>query len=214
MEPLFFGEPGSGYQLGPWSRGHEFAFRHHDVGSFRARGWDRDDRLFHRHRFVTDFRFFQFAYPYDWYPEYDYGYPHDYSYYDYSPVFGNGYSSNLVMLVQSKLARRGYYDGPINGLIDSGSRRAIREFQTAEGLPITGQIDESFLRALGAGEFSTPPEDTSKIVPSPTPSTPAHDSPPVALWVKGKEGQQVLSPFTGGIVDVSGFPPGSEARCP
>jgi hypothetical protein len=81
-------------------------------------------------------------------------------------------------------------------------------------LPITGQIDESFLRALGAGEFSTPPEDTSKIVPSPTPSTPAHDSLPVALWVKGKEGQQVLSPFTGGIVDVSGFPPGSEARCP
>jgi hypothetical protein len=36
----------------------------------------------------------------------------------------------------------------------------------------------------------------------------------VASWVKGKEGQQVLSPFTGGIVDVTGFPSGSEARCP
>jgi hypothetical protein len=30
--------------------------------------------------------------------------PHDYSYYDYSPVFCNEYSSNLVVLVQSKLA--------------------------------------------------------------------------------------------------------------
>ena len=99
--PLFFGEPGSGYLLGPWSRGHAVPFWHHDVGRFRARGLGRDDRLFHRHRFVTDFRFFHFAYPYDWYPDYDYGYPHDYSYYDYSPVFGNGYSSNLVMLVQS-----------------------------------------------------------------------------------------------------------------
>ena len=99
-------------------------------------------------------------------------------------------------------------------MIGSGSRRAIREFQTAEGLPITGQIDESLVRALIAGELSAPPEDTSVTLPSPTPSAPAHDSPPVALWVKGKEGQQVLSPFTGRIVDVSGFPPGSEARCP
>ena len=54
MEPPFFGEPGSGYPLGPWSRGHEFAFWHHDVGRFRVRGLGRDDRLFHRQRFVTD----------------------------------------------------------------------------------------------------------------------------------------------------------------
>jgi len=119
------------------------------------------------------------------------------------------------MVVQAELAGRGYYRGPINGVIGSGSRRAIREFQAAEGLPITGRIDESLIRALRTGELTAPPEDTSiKPLPSPTPSAPAHDSPPVALWVKGKEGQQVRSPFTGGIVDVSGFPSGSEARCP
>jgi hypothetical protein len=50
--------------------------------------------------------------------------------------------------------------------------------------------------------------------PSASPAAPKQESPPVALWVKGKEGQQVLSPFTGAVVDVSGFPPGSEARCP
>ena len=75
MEPPFFGEPGSGYPLGPWSRGHEFAFWHHDVGRFRARGLGRDGRLFHRHRFVTDFRFFHFAYPYDWCPDYNFETP-------------------------------------------------------------------------------------------------------------------------------------------
>ena len=97
------------------------------------------------------------------------------------------------MVVQAELARRGYYRGPINGVIGSGSRRAIREFQAAEGLPITGRIDESLIRALRTGELSAPPEDTSITpLPSPTPSAPEHDSPPVALWVKGKEGQQVL----------------------
>jgi hypothetical protein len=59
MEPPFFGEPGSGHLLGPWSRSHQFAFRHHDDGRFSARGFGRDDRLLRRHRFVTDFRFFQ-----------------------------------------------------------------------------------------------------------------------------------------------------------
>src|SRR5260221_1175992 len=215
-EPHVSGEPGFGHVFDHWGRGHDFAFRHDDDSRFRGRGFDRDDRFF------TDFRFFRFGYPYDWYPEhYYYGcpnyydYPYDYSYSDYGPAYDDWYSRNLAMVVQAELARRGYYRGPINGVIGSGSRRAIREFQAAEGLSITGRIDESLIRALRTGELSAPPEDTSmKPLPSPTPSAPEYDSPPVALWVKGKEGQQVVSPFTGGIVDVSGFPPGSEVRCP
>jgi Putative peptidoglycan binding domain len=215
-EPHFYGESGFDHLFDPWGRGHDFALRHDDGGRFRGRGFDRNDRFFHRHRFFTDFRFFGFGYPSDWYPEhYYYGYPHNYPYYDFGPVYDDPYSSDLAMAVQAELAGRGYYRGPINGVIGSGSRRAIREFQAAEGLPITGRIDESLIRALRTGELSAPPEDTSITpLPSPTPSPPQHDSPPVALWVKGKEGQQVLSPFTGGIVDVTGFPSGSEARCP
>jgi hypothetical protein len=45
------------------SRGHDFAFGHHDDSRFPGRGFDRDDRFFHRHRFFADFRFFGFAYP-------------------------------------------------------------------------------------------------------------------------------------------------------
>src|SRR5260370_35259564 len=107
------------------------------------------------------------------------------------------------MVVQAGLAGRGSYRRLVNGVIGSGSRRAIREFQAAEGLPITGRIDESLIRALRTGELSAPPEDTSiKPLPSPTPSAPEHDSPPVALWAKGKQGQQVLCPFTGEMVAV------------
>ena len=53
-EPHFYGEPGFGHLFDPWGRGHDFAFRHDDGGRFRGRGFDRNDRFFHRHRFFTD----------------------------------------------------------------------------------------------------------------------------------------------------------------
>jgi Putative peptidoglycan binding domain len=198
MEPHFPGEPGFN---GPWGR-------------FRGHNFDRNP-------FFPDFRFF--GYPYGAYPERYFGYPYPYyhgspyddSYYDFEPNYRDRYQSNLAVLVQTELARRGYYRGLINGVIGPVSQMAIREFQADEGLPITGRIDERLLRALGTGELSAAPPDTSVTpLPSPAPSAPEQGSPPVAAWVKGKEGQQVLSPFTGGVVDVSGFPPGSEARCP
>jgi localization factor PodJL len=50
--------------------------------------------------------------------------------------------------VQSKLAQRGYYQGAIDGVIGSDSRQAIRAFQAAQGLPVTGAIDIKLLNAL------------------------------------------------------------------
>src|SRR5260370_9095260 len=70
-ESHFSGEPGFGHLFDPWSRGHDFAFRHNDDGRFRGRGFDRNDRFFHRHRFFTDFTF-RFGYPYDWQPWHSY----------------------------------------------------------------------------------------------------------------------------------------------
>jgi peptidoglycan hydrolase-like protein with peptidoglycan-binding domain len=68
--------------------------------------------------------------------------------YDYAPVYDYRFWQDLAMKVQSELARRGYYRGPIDGVIGSGSRQAIRGFQEAEGLPVTGLIDPNVLRAL------------------------------------------------------------------
>ena len=68
--------------------------------------------------------------------------PHEYANYDYR------FWQDLAMKVQSELARRGYYRGPIGGVIGSGSRQAIRALREKEALPVTGLIDPNVLRAL------------------------------------------------------------------
>jgi hypothetical protein len=117
----------------------------------------RDHRFFHRHRhFFFGFDLVAFGFPYWWYA--DYGYPYyDYPYYDYpdeyasydvAPEYDERFWQDLAKRVQSELTRRGYYHGEINGVIDSDSRQAIRAFQKAEDLPVTGLIDPRVLRAL------------------------------------------------------------------
>jgi peptidoglycan hydrolase-like protein with peptidoglycan-binding domain len=57
----------------------------------------------------------------------------------------------VTSVVQSELSKRGYYLGPIDGVIGAGSRRAIRSFQTDQGLPSTGSINRKLLSALRVG---------------------------------------------------------------
>jgi hypothetical protein len=198
----------------------------------------RHDRFFgHVSRFFSHFRYFRFDYPNSWhserYPDFA-GNPYDYPYY-FDPDFGGRYPIDLAE-VQAELAQRGYYNGLIDGVIGPGTQRAIREFQAAAGLPVTGQIDDKLIYALRGTDAGAPGADSSvepltdpnssvepltdsdsSVEPFPSPLSPAAPNPdtsPMASWVKGKEGQQVLSPFTGGVVDVSGFPPGAEVRCP
>jgi hypothetical protein len=56
---------------------------------------------------------------------------------------------SLDARVQTELARRGYYRGPIDGDIGPGSRAAIARFQADHGLAVTGSISGSLLSALG-----------------------------------------------------------------
>jgi peptidoglycan hydrolase-like protein with peptidoglycan-binding domain len=53
--------------------------------------------------------------------------------------------------VQSALTKRGYYRGPIDGVIGASSRRAIRAFQANQGSPVTGLIDRKLISALQLG---------------------------------------------------------------
>src|SRR6516225_5877669 len=124
------------------------------------------DRFFfqHQNRFFFGFDFVSFGFPwwYPWYPPYYGYYPPYYDY--YPPYYGYSYDSpysgggqafdyqywtNLAVAVQSELARRGYYHGPTDGVIGSDSSQAIRAFQAAPGLPVTGRIDPRLLQALG-----------------------------------------------------------------
>jgi hypothetical protein len=105
---------------------------------------------------------FGFGYPY-----YGYGYGYGYPYY-YAPTIGLAYSTyggpvyrgtpadgyysdSLAVDVQRELRHLGYYHGPIDGDIGSGSRAAIRSYQADHGLGVTGRIDARLLRSLGIG---------------------------------------------------------------
>jgi hypothetical protein len=139
---------GSRHQNGSRQDFGDHRFAEHRFADHRFFHHDRDDHFLHHHnRFFVGFDFVAFGFPYWWYPDY-YGYPYDYTSYDYSPVYDYRYWYGLANAVQTELARRGYYDGPIDGLMGSGSREAIRAFQRAQGLPVTGVIDPVLLKAL------------------------------------------------------------------
>lgn len=53
--------------------------------------------------------------------------------------------TQLVYEVQEELQLRGFYDGPIDGMAGDGTTEAVRRFQRAAGLPVTGQVDFNLL---------------------------------------------------------------------
>jgi Putative peptidoglycan binding domain len=79
---------------------------------------------------------------------YDDPYGYDYSYDGYYDDDAGNYSG-IIIAVQKELAQLGYYHGPVNGLIDPETEGAIRWFQSVDKLPVTGQIDDRTLKALG-----------------------------------------------------------------
>ena len=115
----------------------------------RFAGRPFDHRFVHHHnRFFIGFDFVAFGFPYWWDPNYYYAYPYTYAAYDQAPVYDYRYWAGIAIAVQNELARRGYYNGSIDGVMGPGSREAIRSFQRADNLPVTGLIDPSLLKAL------------------------------------------------------------------
>jgi Putative peptidoglycan binding domain len=102
-------------------------------------------RRFHNRTFIF---FDTFGFPFFYsYPYYGYYYPYDYyGYYD------NGYGvASRVAEVQRRLARAGYYHGPIDGIMGPQTRRAIRAYERDHNMPAYGVIDRQVLRTLGLG---------------------------------------------------------------
>ncbi len=65
-----------------------------------------------------------------------------------------GLDQEAQWLIQRGLRERGFDPGPLDGIIGSGTRAALRRWQTAQGLPPTGYLDESAARALSSIEGS------------------------------------------------------------
>jgi peptidoglycan hydrolase-like protein with peptidoglycan-binding domain len=84
-------------------------------------------------------------YPYDYYGSYPYTYGYYYGQPGYN-TYGNG---SIVIQVQSRLARAGYYRGPIDGIMGPGTRFAIRAYERDHGLRVDGVISGPLVGNMG-----------------------------------------------------------------
>jgi Putative peptidoglycan binding domain len=84
-----------------------------------------------------------------WFPAW--GYAPSVSYVYDGPIYAyNGWTPDRVTVdVQEQLARAGYYNGPIDGVLGPMTREAIAAYQADNGLAITSAIDEPTLATLG-----------------------------------------------------------------
>jgi hypothetical protein len=148
------GGGGGGFHSGGGSHGeNDF----HGGGDFHGftRHRSVSDRSFHfEHGSRHDHdRFFghHFVFGSPWPGSYD---PYYLGAYDYAYPYDNyttpGYSG-VILAVQRALAQLDYYHGPLDGIAGPQTERAIRWFQSADRLPVTGEIDSATLRALRIG---------------------------------------------------------------
>ena len=130
---------------------------------------DRDDRgrFFGRRGGVNVFVGGGFwGWPYwGWGPYWGYPYYYPYGYYYPPPPYYQGEPAgvyngrvmtnesgkdvSVAAQVQQRLARAGYYHGPIDGIVGEGTRRAIRNYERANGLRADGEIDRQLLARMG-----------------------------------------------------------------
>jgi hypothetical protein len=93
-------------------------------------------------------------YPYGYYP---YGssyssyssYPYSYGYSSYRPGYrGEVGHRSVVVQVQERLARAGYYHGRIDGVMGSQTHSAVRAYQRAHNLRVDGAINDQLLGTM------------------------------------------------------------------
>jgi hypothetical protein len=164
----FSGNRSSGFR----NRGFNNNGRH--IVGHRGRNWNRHwdkrrDHFWRGHRcrwinnswviFATGFYPYGYGYypygayyPYGGYSYYDDGYYAD-SYasneYAQSSGYDEGAADSSVSEVQSALSREGYYSGAVDGSLGPETRNALRRYQRARGLTVTGRIDRATMNALG-----------------------------------------------------------------
>ena len=114
---------------------------------------------FHRRHFGDRFvfvggfgyPFYSYGYPYWDYPYgyYPYGYYYNQPYYS-QPAYGyDTYNGSLVVQIQRRLARAGYYRGAIDGVMGPRTHYAIRAYERDHGLRVDGVISRQLLATMG-----------------------------------------------------------------
>ena len=91
--------------------------------------------------------YYGYGYPYYSFGYYPYGY--SYGYYSYGRPSYGAYNGSIVIQVQSRLARAGYYHGPIDGVMGPRTHYAIQAYERTHGLRVDGVISGQLLRNMG-----------------------------------------------------------------
>src|SRR5215813_9145868 len=85
-----------------------------------------------------------------WHPAW--GYDPNYERYEFDgPIYtyGNLLPDQVILNVQSALKQLGYFAGDLNGSLGVETQQALAAYQQANGLDVTGAVDEATVRALG-----------------------------------------------------------------
>jgi peptidoglycan hydrolase-like protein with peptidoglycan-binding domain len=69
-------------------------------------------------------------------------------------------ADDAVLTAQQKLKKLGYYNGPTDGSSGSQTAAAIRRYQIAENLQVTGQLNRQTRQHLGIAEKPASPSAT------------------------------------------------------
>jgi hypothetical protein len=163
--------------MGTWS-GQRWGGRNWNGGNWSGQrwgggNWNRNWNHHHNNNndviFIGSFGFpwwwgWGWGYPYGYYG-YGSGYPYGYGYgygdpygYDYNSYYGSSYGGasdgygspthSRVAELQRRLARAGYYDGAIDGILGPRTRQAIRAYERDHGYSM---IDRRLLTTAGLG---------------------------------------------------------------
>ena len=110
----------------------------------------------------------------------------------YSKKLKNGSSGKLVKQVQERLAELGYYEGPLSGNYQKYTIRAVKKFQSQNGLEDTGVVDEETWNLIFNEVHIVMPDAT----PKPTPPVPFHIVVDVANQVTSVYGRDENGEYT------------------
>jgi peptidoglycan hydrolase-like protein with peptidoglycan-binding domain len=67
------------------------------------------------------------------------------------PAVDQMLAQDMIQLAESQLKVAGFDPGHIDGIFDEQTAAALRKYQAANGLPVTGLLDESTRRILLPG---------------------------------------------------------------
>ena len=73
----------------------------------------------------------------------------------YAAVYKRGSTGDAVKTIQTKLKRWGYYTGDVDGIYGTLTEKAVRYFQSKNGLAVDGIVGSATLKALGMTSTST-----------------------------------------------------------